>query len=780
MSISGDSLLNQPPDISRDFEGLENTFFQVSEAPTFDPASTKGTLRWLRYGLKSRMAFGQMVVPYEKSPSWEFPPVYGEEAESPFSLSFITPRTVRLRIGTSPGPLTDSPSLMLAHPPATDLGWTMKARDGAFEYRGPFGVITVRPSPWRVEFRDAQRQTLTASVHPGDCAGLLNRQPTPFSFVRRGADLARHVAASFSLAPDEKIFGCGESFTRLNKRGQKIPLWSFDAHGVQHQLMYKPVPFFMSSRGYGMFVHTTAPMTFDFGHTHDATTTMFLGDDSLDLFFFIGTPKEVLAEYTALTGRSPMPPTWSFGLWMSRITYKSEQEVRQVASDLREHRIPCDVIHLDTGWFETDWLCDYQFSTTRFDNPAQMIADLRKAGFRISLWQLPYFTPANPLYREAVEKGYAVQSSLHNHLPTEDAVLDFSNPDAVRWYQQLLVNLLKMGVSAIKADFGEGAPLLGRYHSGQSGFFEHNLYPLRYNQAVAEITREVTGDSIIWARSAWAGSQRYPIHWGGDAENTNSAMAATLRGGLSLGLCGFSFWSHDIGGFVHQSPEAIYRRWLPFGMLSSHSRCHGAPPKEPWAYGEAFTEAFRRCAKLKYQLLPYIIAQAKASSEQGLPMMRALFLEYPDDPGSWLIEDEYLFGSDLLVAPLFEETNVRRVYLPPGHWIDYQSGRVYPGGQWHPIAAGEIPLVLLVRDGAALPQAAVAQSTAEINWRALEIKVFAAKTDEAQALVYLPESNALHSLRLRRNGQQFGIVENPLPSNVQLTVSTPTADLIPS
>jgi alpha-D-xyloside xylohydrolase len=404
---------------------------------------------------------------------------------------------------------------------------------------------------------------------------------------------------------------------------------------------------------------------------------------------------------------------------MSRITYKSEEETRDVARLLREHRIPCDVIHLDTGWFETDWRCDYKFSPSRFNDPVKMIADLKEMGLRISLWQLPYFTPTNPLYREAIENGYVVKNSS-GAADTEDAIIDFSNPAAAEWYKGLLGALLKIGVGAIKVDFGESGPLEGLYASGRTGWYEHNLYPLRYNKAASEITSEVTGESIIWARSAWAGSQRYPIHWGGDAENTDGAMASSLRSGLSFGLCGFSFWSHDIGGFVQKSPEAIYRRWLPFGMLTSHSRCHGAPPKEPWNYNESFTDAFRLSTELKYILMPYIINQAKISSENGWPMLRTLFFEYPCDPTSWLIEDEYLFGQDILVAPLMEETTGRSVYCPPGTWIDYQTGQKYTGSQWHNIDAADIPCVILIRSGATIPFIPVAQCIDQMDWSKVE------------------------------------------------------------
>ncbi len=397
-----------------------------------------------------------------------------------------------------------------------------------------------------------------------------------------------------------------------------------------------------------------------------------------------------------------------------------------------------------------------------------MISDLKDQGFRVCLWQLPYFTPKNRLFGEIVKKGLTVRDA-DGKLPTEDAILDFSNPKTVKWYQDRLAGLLKMGVGAIKVDFGEAAPLQGQYASGKSGFYEHNLYPLRYNKAAAEITHDVTGEWIIWARSTWAGSQRYPLHWGGDAENTDCAMSASLRAGLSLGLCGFSFWSHDIGGFVQAPPPMLYRRWMPFGMLTSHSRCHGAPPKEPWPYGEAFTDNFRRATELKYRLMPYIYAQAHDCSERGLPMLRALFLEYPDDPTCWLIEDEYLFGRDLLAAPLMEEITARKVYLPPGAWLDYQTGETYDGGRWHTIAAGDIPIVLLVREGAAIPHIPLAQSTAWMDWGHIELQVYT-QAEAAEALVCLPDENKLHSLRLQRAGRGYELVNDPCSGRVAWSV----------
>ena len=368
-----------------------------------------------------------------------------------------------------------------------------------------------------------------------------------------------------------------------------------------------------------------------------------------------------------------------------------------------------------------------------------------------------------------MEKNLVVRDAKGN-LPYEDAVLDFSNPKTVEWYQGKLASLLKMGVGAIKVDFGEAAPEDGLYADGRTGFYEHNLYPLRYNKAVADITKQVTGENIIWARSAWAGSQRYPIHWGGDAESTDDGMAAELRGGLSFGLSGFSFWSHDIGGFTANSVENmdknLFERWLAFGMLSSHSRCHGIAPKEPWNYGAAFMDKFRVIDELKYRLMPYVYAQAKDCSEHGLPMVRALFIEYPNDPGSWLVDDEYLFGSSILVAPLLHENATGRdVYLPPGTWIDYQTGKTYAGG-WQHIEAGEIPAVVLVRDGTVLPQIKLAQSTMQMDWSKLDLVVFAKNANASKGLVCLPSDNMLHELTLTKEGNAFKLVNDPLAGKV--------------
>ena len=767
---------NQPPallsdlvDVSRDFRDYTNAYYLADTLTGFDPATARGRVTWKRHQMVPRLAFnnmGQGLRPFEGAvfPSAE----YATDPELPFTIDFVSPRALRIRMRTGPEVRPDGEELMLARPVPRDGSWKYEAVAGGHRYTSAYGSVTVTEKPWHVELRDAAGRVLTHTQHTKDFSNTLV-PALPFSFIRRSSDYSRSVAAVFSLTPGEKLFGCGESFTRLDKRGQRVVLWTNDANGVENERMYKPIPFFLSSRGYGMFVHTTAPATFDMGASYQGSNALLLGDDELDLFVFLGAPKDVLDEYTKLTGKPPMPPLWSFGLWMSRISYFSEDETRAVAAKLLENKIPSDVIHLDTGWFETDWRTDYEFSKTRFKDPAKMIADLKDQGFHVSLWQLPYFVPKNRLFPEIVEKGLFVRDGK-GRLPYEDAVLDFSNRDAIAWYREKIAGLLRLGVGAIKVDFGEAAPLTGLYASGRSGFYEHNLYPLRYNKVVADVTKEVTGENLIWARSAWAGSQRYPIHWGGDSGKMDIGMAATLRGGLSLGLSGFTFWSHDIGGFFGDKAEDVYRRWVPFGMLTSHTRSHGTPPKEPWEFSPAFLADYRAAAEMKYRLMPYVYAQARDASQRGLPMVRALFVEYPDDPGSWLVEDEYLFGSDMLVAPLLETGMTgRAVYLPPGRWIDYQTAKVYAGG-WHQIAAGALPVVVLVRDGAVIPHAKLAQSTSRMDWSALDLVVFADAATAARGLVCLPSDNVLRPVTLARRGGSFMLATDPLAGKVAWTV----------
>lgn len=741
-------LMNQPLDMSTDFRDLSNTLFFADHLESFDAKSGEGLVNWKRGHLMPRQAFNTNGAQPRKMRMLDFPfTAYENDPNLKFKIDFVTPRTVRIRMLTTPVEPKPAASIMLAKEPGRDGSWKVTETNDKIIYSSDYGTIQINKNPWRIVLKDKAGRILSQTAALSD-ADSTQVKYTPFCFVKRGSDNARRINPVFTLTANEMILGCGESATGLNKAGQKVNLFVTDPQGPETDQMYKPIPFFMSNRGYGMFMHTSAPVTCDFGATYIGLNKMFMGDENLDLFVFFGEPKDILDEYTDLVGKPGMPPLWSFGTWMSRITYFSEKEGYDVAANIRKNKYPCDVIHFDTGWFDVDWQCDYKFSENRFQNPQQMLKDLRSQGFHVCLWQLPYFTPKNRYFSELIEKDMYVKNG-NGELPYEDVVLDFSNPETVKWYQDKLAGLLNIGVSAIKVDFGEAAPLNGIYASGKSGWYEHNLYPVRYDMAVSEITKKLHNENIMWARAAWAGSQRYPLHWGGDAATTNTGLLGTLRAGLSFGLSGFSFWSHDMGGFVKSTPEDLYCRWIPFGFLTSHTRAHGAPPTEPWLYdSKRVQDVFRKSAEMKYRLMPYVYAQAKECTEKGLPMLRALFVEFPDDPGAWKVDDEYLFGSQILVAPLLESGMTgRTVYLPEGKWIDYQTEKVYEGG-WHRIEAGSLPIIMLVRDGSVLPHLKLAQSTAEMDWSKMSLKVYSADKKQAEGLVCLPADNRIQVVKV--------------------------------
>jgi len=760
----------QAPDVSGDFSDLANTYFLADSIAGFDLNKGEGLLNWKRYRLAPRQAFNLNGYWPVRMKMLDFPDTqYDNDPNLKIRIQKIDDRTLRVTVFTSPiEPKMDEANDPMFSPDfiSGNFGngnarmgkgrWNTSASAQSIIYKNGNGELEIQKYPFRLILRDAKGKILTQTRH------IIDNDSTqvkllPFNFIKRGSDNSRSINPVFMLSPGERIYGCGESFTSLNKVGQKVNISVVDPQGPETDGMYKPVPFYFSNRGYGIFMHTSAPTTADFGASYIGAQRLFMGDETMDFFVFFGEPKEILDKYTNVTGKSPMLPLWTFGTWMSRISYFSQKEGLEIAHQLRANRIPADVIHFDTGWFGVDWQCDYEFAKDRFKDPVGMLKTLKKDGFHTCLWQLPYFTPKNRYFHELVEGGMAVRNA-NGTLNYEDAVLDLSNPKTVSWYQDNIAHLIKQGVGVIKCDFGEAAPYDGLYASGKTGFYEHNLYPLRYNKALWEAVKANSADheGIIWARSAWAGSQRFPLHWGGDAatnEIGSVGMMGDLRGGLSFGLSGFSFCSHDMGGFVTQSPDDLYRRWLPFGFLSSHTRAHGAPPTEPWLIGKDFTDAFRANAEMKYQLMPYVYAQAKDCSEKGLPMVRALFVEFPHDAGAWLVEDEYMYGSQLLVAPLLESGSSRTVYLPKGKWIDYQSGKVYEGGYQEisiPTAqevkayaetsgsatvSQPLPCIILVKDGSLIPQVPVAQSTDKINWSKLSWRPF--KVDAAECVGYL-------------------------------------------
>ena len=525
---------------------------------------------------------------------------------------------------------------------------------------------------------------------------------------------------SFECKLNECFAGTGERFAKMDLSGQTFFLKNQDGQGVNNRRTYKNIPFYLSSRMYGVFYHTTAHSKLSLAGV-STRSVEFMSDQALIDTFIIGgdTVEEILRGYRDLTGYPSMPPLWSFGVWMSRMTYFSADEVNAICDRLRKEHYPCDVIHLDTGWFKTDWLCEWKFNEERFPDPKKFVQDLLKKGFKVSLWQLPYVAEDAEQIDEARKNNYICkltkqQDSEGSNFSALDyaGTIDFTSQKATDWYKGLLKRLLDMGVKCIKTDFGENIHMDAVYEN-MSPELLNNLYALLYQKAAYEITKEVTGDGIVWARSAWAGCQRYPLHWGGDSCSSWEGLAGSLRGGLHFGLSGFAFWSHDVPGF-HTLPnfmnsvvqDDVYMRWTQFGVFSSHIRYHGTNKREPWHYPN-IALMVKRWWKLRYKLIPYILRESEKATHSGSTIVQALIFHHPEDNNCWHIDDEYYFGDDFLVAPVMSSDNCRDIYLPEGEWVEFFTGdrfSITDGGKW--LKNVETPLErmpVFVRKGAVIP-----------------------------------------------------------------------------
>ena len=535
------------------------------------------------------------------------------------------------------------------------------------------------------------------------------------AMVERNGE-ANRATCAFHAEPDESFVGTGERFAKMDLSGRTFQLRNQDGQGVNNRRTYKNIPFYLSSELYGVFLHTTSFAKFSLADHSTRSAQILVEEPLLDLFLIGGDDVEqILFGYRQLTGFPSMPPLWSFGTWMSRMTYFSADEVNDICDRMRTEGYPCDVIHLDTGWFKTDWLCEWKFNDERFPDPKKFIGDLREKGYRISLWQLPYISYNAEQYEEADANDYISKSerkiSGSSNFSVQDyaGTIDFTYDKATEWYKGLLKKLLDMGVSCIKTDFGEDIHLDAEYHSMTPEKL-HNLYPLLYQKAAYEVTQEATGEGVIWARAGWAGCQRYPIHWGGDSACSWDGLAGSLKGGLHIGLSGFGFWSHDVPGFHGVPnfmnsilPEDIYVRWTQFGVFSSHLRYHGSHEREPWHYPN-IASIIKKWLQLRYRLIPYILEQSQKTTQTGYPVLRALLMQHPDDKTCWHIDDQYYFGDNMLVAPIMNSENRRDIYLPEGQWVNFFTKEVFEGKQW--LKNMEVPLdemPVFVKQGAAIP-----------------------------------------------------------------------------
>ena len=567
------------------------------------------------------------------------------------------------------------------------------------------GKLTARVQKgenWRVDYVAEDGRVLTSSAFRGMGRAL-------------DKDTGKtYMSDSLMLDVGECVYGLGERFAAYVKNGQSIDMWNADG-GTASEQTYKNIPFYMTNRGYGVFVEDTSDVSFEVA-SEKVERVQFSAEGETIVYDVIygGTPKAVLDGYTALTGRPALMPAWSFGLWLSTsfTTNYDEKTATSFIQGMADRDIPLSVFHFDCFWMKGFNWCDFTWDEETFPDPVGMLKRYHDRGLHLCCWINPYIGQASPLFREGMEHGYLLKKTNGDVWQTDlwqagMGILDVTNPDARAWYCDHLRKILRMGVDCLKTDFGERIPVRDiAYYDGKDPLHMHNYYTFLYNKMVFDLLKEERGEgeAILFARSATAGSQQFPVHWGGDNSASYVSMAETLRAGLSMSHSGFGFWSHDISGFEQTAPADVYKRWAAFGLLSSHSRLHGSSSyRVPWLFDEESCDVVRKFTRLKCRLMPYLYGAAVEAHEHGTPMMRPMMLEFPDDPACDTLDRQYMMGESLLVAPVFHADSHVDYYLPDGLWTSLLDGRKVQGGHWQKETHDFLSLPLMVRPGTVLP-----------------------------------------------------------------------------
>ncbi len=572
-----------------------------------------------------------------------------------------------------------------------------------------------------------------------------------FAYDKGGADA--YMRQELGLSVGELVYGMGERFTAFTKNGQSVDIWNEDG-GTSTYQSYKNIPFYLTNRGYGVFVNHPEKVSFEVGTEQVSKVEFSVPGENMEYFLINGpTMKEVLERYTSLTGKPSLPPQWTFGLWLSTsfTTNYDEKTVMSFIDGMEECGIPLQVFHFDCFWMKDFHWSDFVWDSRVFPDPKGMLSRIKEKGLKVCVWINSYIAQESCLFAEGVEKGYFVKRTNGDVWQWDMwqpgmALVDFTNPAACKWFQDKLEVLLDMGVDCFKTDFGERIPTEDVvYYDGSDPVKMHNYYTYLYNKTVYELLQRKRGkdDAVLFARSATAGGQKFPVHWGGDCWSNYEAMAESMRGGLSLTMSGFGYWSHDIGGFEDTSTPDVYKRWAAFGLLSTHSRFHGSTSyRVPWAYDDEAVDVVRFFTKLKLSLTPYLYSSAVRTSRTGVPMMRSMVLEFENDPVCQYLDRQYMLGDSLLAAPIFNDRGEAYYYLPEGTWTNYLTGEIAEGGVWRKEHHDYMSIPLWVRENTILPVNYGLKHAADSYKEGLELKVIGLK-DQAETTVYEDQKEIL-------------------------------------
>ncbi len=581
-----------------------------------------------------------------------------------------------------------------------------------------------------------------------------------------------YMREQLDLGVGELVYGLGERFTPFVKNGQAVDIWNEDG-GTSSEQAYKSIPFYVTSRGYGVFVNHPERVSYEIQSENASRAQFSVAGECLDYFIIGGASlKEVLSNYTRLTGRPALPPAWSFGLWLttSFTTNYDEATVNSFIDGMIARDLPLHVFHFDCFWMKEYQWCDFTWDSAVFPDPEGMLRRLKAKGLKICVWINSYIAQKSSLFQEGKEKGYLVRRPdgsvwQWDRWQAGMGLVDFTNPEAVAWYQGKLKALLDMGVDCFKTDFGERIPTDVVYFDGSDPVKMHNYYTFLYNKAVFDLLRRERGENeaVLFARSATAGGQQFPVHWGGDCVATYESMAETLRGGLSLALSGFSFWSHDISGFEKTASPDLFKRWVAFGLLSSHSRLHGNESyRVPWLFDEEAVDVLRFFTRLKCSLMPTIYSESCQSAKSGVPVMRPMVLEFPEDKTCCYLDRQYMLGDSLLVAPVFSADGIAEYYLPDGVWTNFITGEKAQGGRWVREPHGYLSVPLMARPNSVIAVGANNTKPDYDYCDGLVFHLFEIQDGEAiSRTVYGTDGSPAMSLSVKRGGKQLEITASP-------------------
>lgn len=579
-------------------------------------------------------------------------------------------------------------------------------------------------------------------------------------------NIGNFMMTQLDLAVGECVYGLGERFTSLVKNGQVIDIWNEDG-GTSSEQSYKNIPFYITNKGYGVFVNHTGRVSFEVASERVSKVQFSVPGESLEYYVIYGpSPKAILEKYTSLTGKPSLPPAWSFGLWLttSFTTSYDEKTVTGIIDGMIKRDLPLAVFHFDCFWMKEYHLCDFQWDTKVFPDPEGMLKRLKEKGLKICVWINPYIAQRSSMFDEGKANGYFIKKKngdvwQWDRWQAGMAIVDFTNPAAREWYALKLKSLLDMGVDCFKTDFGERIPTDVVYYNGDDSTKMHNYYTYLYNKVVFDAIKEVKGENeaIVFARSATVGSQKFSVHWGGDSTADYESMAESLRGGISLSMSGFGYWSHDIGGFENTSTPDIYKRWVAFGMLSPLSRLHGSKSyRVPWAYDEESVDVLRYFTKLKCTLMPYLYSAAIEAANKGIPMMRAMLLEFIEDPNCDYIDRQYMLGESMLVAPIFSETGDVSYYLPKGIWTNFLTGKRVLGGNWNFEKHDYLSIPLMVRPNSIIAVGNVNNKPDYDYANGVTLHVFEIQDGAyLSSIVHNIDSNEELKVNVKRNGHDI-------------------------